>query len=69
MKEIQNRMDSKNCLLGALAGIIIGLLLLPVLKAARPEMFTFKINLSLIIFFYNIYASRSFFRSLLGNKV
>jgi putative flippase GtrA len=44
-------MSKRDCYLGTLAGFLIGIFILPILKAAKPEFYSSKIALSLIIFF------------------
>lgn len=44
-------MDSRDYYFGAAAGLLIGLLFLPVLKAAKPDFFSVKIAAVLVPFF------------------
>ncbi len=44
-------MSKRDCYLGILAGFLIGLIILPILKAAKPEFYSLKLALGLIIFF------------------
>jgi putative flippase GtrA len=44
-------MSKRDCYLGTLIGFFSGLLILPILKAAKPELYSATLALSLIIFF------------------
>jgi len=50
-KIMQAKMDKRDYYFGTVAGLLIGLLFLPVLKAAKPEFFSFKIAVFIIPFF------------------
>jgi putative flippase GtrA len=50
-KNMQAKMDKRDYYFGTAAGLLIGLLFLPVLKAAKPDFFSLKIAMVIVPFF------------------
>ena len=61
-------LTKKDFLLGTLAGLLIGLLFLPVLNAAKPDLFL-KINLYVIPFFLIMTPAGLFVANILSKKI
>jgi len=69
MEEIKIKMGRKDCLFGALAGLVIGLLFSPILKAIRPELFSYKMALSIFLFFIIATPLGLFLAHLISRKI
>ena len=63
------RLAKRDFYLSTLAGLFIGLLILPVINAAKPEFFNFPIALSVIIFFLIATPLGILVASLIGAKI
>lgn len=66
---MKNIMERKDCLLAALSGMLIGILLLPIINAAKPDFLNFPFGLSIFILFTVATPLGVFIASLIAQKI